>query len=134
MAVQEYKKSRHSAYLLHAHIVFVTKYRKKIFGDAHLEYLQFTMKSLCEELGVDLKDCNGESDHIHLLIEYPPTVQLTKLITSLKSVSSRRMRGQFADLCGAYRKPILWSRSYFVTSCGGAPLSIISNYVKNQRG
>ena len=134
MPMQEYHKSRHSAYLLHAHIVFVTKFRKKVFGDVHLAHLQFVIRSLCEDIGVDLKECNGEFHHIHLLIEYPPTVQLIKLVTSLKSVSSRRMRGQFSDLRSAYRKPLLWSRSYFMTSCGGAPLTIISEYVKNQRG
>jgi len=52
----------------------------------------------------------------------------------LKSVTSRRMRGDFIDLRAAYSKPVLWSRSYFASSCGGAPLDIIKQYIQNQRG
>ncbi|PKH68210.1 IS200/IS605 family transposase, partial [Psychrobacter sp. 4Dc] len=73
-------------------------------------------------------------DYIHMLIQYPPTVQLSKLVNNLKSVTSRRMRGDFIDLRAAYSKPVLWSRSYFASSCGGAPLDIIKQYIQNQRG
>jgi len=127
-------KSRHSAYLLHAHIVFVTKYRRKIFGDLHLEAFKNCAKEVCEDFEAELKECDGEADHVHLLIEYNPKVQLTKLINSLKAVSSRRLRNEFIDLRAAYDKPMLWSRSYFVGSCGGAPLEVVAQYVRNQRG
>lgn len=130
----QYKKSRHSAFLLHAHIVFVTKYRKKILSDLHHQAFRKAANQVCLENGVTLKECNGEGDHVHLLIDYQPSIQLTKLINSLKSVTSRRLRSEFSDLVGAYQKPILWSRSYFVSSCGGAPLEIVKEYIKNQQG
>lgn len=133
-SVYPIKKSRHSAYLLHAHIVFVTKYRRKVLGDLHLEAFRTAASEVCTEFEVELKECDGEADHIHLLIEYNPKVQLTKLINSLKAVTSRRLRHQFIDLRAAYDKPVLWSRSYFVGSCGGAPLEVVAQYVKNQRG
>jgi hypothetical protein len=60
-----------------------------------------------------------------MLVEYPPTVQLSKLVNSLKAVTSRRLRNEFLDLREAYSKPVLWSRSYFVGSCGGAPLEVV---------
>nr|URH11027.1 Transposase [Klebsiella pneumoniae] len=60
-----------------------------------------------------------------MLVEYPPTVQLSKLVNSLKAVTSRRLRNEFLDLREAYGKPVLWSRSYFVGSCGGAPLEVV---------
>ena len=71
---------------------------------------------------------------VHMLVEYPPTVQLSKLVNNLKAVTSRRLRNEFLDLREAYNKPVLWSRSYFVGSCGGAPLEVVKRYIKYQRG
>jgi len=65
-----------------------------------------------------------------MLIESPPTVQLSKLVNSLKAVASRRLRNEFLDLWAAYSKPELWSRSYLVGSCGGAPLEVVKRYIQ----
>ncbi|WP_074861402.1 IS200/IS605 family transposase, partial [Ectopseudomonas oleovorans] len=97
----QYKKSRHAAYLLHAHIVFVTKYRRKILADLHHQSFAVAARQVCHEADATLEECNGEADHVHLLVNYPPTVQLSKLINSLKAVTSRRLRQEFADLAGA---------------------------------
>ncbi|MGL5336180.1 MAG: IS200/IS605 family transposase [Enterovibrio sp.] len=128
------KKSRYAAYLLHVHLVFVTKYRKKILGDPHLASFNQYATEICREFGAELKECDGEADHIHMLIEYAPTMQLSVLIYSLKSVTSRRLRNEFSDLRTAYSKPVLWSRSYFAGSCGGAPLDVIKQYIQNLQG
>ena len=123
--MSEIYKNRHAAFNLHVHLVFITKYRKKVLGELHHEYFSQCVAEVCKSFNAELKECNGEADHIHMLIQYPPTVQLSKLVNNLKSVSSRRMRGDFIDLRAAYSKPVLWSRSYFASSCGGAPLDII---------
>lgn len=129
-----YETLRHSCYNLHCHIVFVTKYRKAILGEVHLSRLKEIFTELAKEANATLIECNGESDHIHLwLSTTPKTPSIAKLVNSFKAVSSRRLRSEFADIVGAYDKPVVWSRSYFAGSCGGAPLSIISDYVKNQR-
>ena len=60
-------------------------------------------------------------------------VPLTKLVNSLKGVSSRRMRQMHPTLRPRYRKGVLWSPSYFAASCGGAPVSIIRQYIERQR-
>lgn len=132
--MQEINRSRYSAYLLHVHIVFVTKYRRKVFGELHLEKLNQYAVEICGDFGAELKECDGEADHVHMLVEYPPTVQLSKLVNSLKAVTSRRLRNEFLDLRAAYNKPVLWSRSYFVGSCGGAPLEVVKRYIQHQRG
>ena len=126
-------KNRHSAYNLHVHLVFITKYRKKVLADNHLQYFKEVVAEICKDFGAELKECNGEGDHVHMLIQYPPTVQLSKMVNNLKSVTSRRMRANFIDLRAAYNKPVLWSRSYFAGSCGGAPLEIIKQYIQNQQ-
>ena len=131
--MSEIYKNRHSAYNLHVHLVFITKYRKKVLADNHLQYFKEVVAEICKDFGAELKECNGEGDHAYMLIQYPPTVQLSKMVNNLKSVTSRRMRANFIDLRAAYNKPVLWSRSYFAGSCGGAPLEIIKQYIQNQQ-
>ena len=131
--MSEIYKNRHSAYNLHVHLVFITKYRKKVLADNHRQYFKEVVAEICKDFGAELKECNGEGDHVHMLIQYPPTVQLSKMVNNLKSVTSRRMRANFIDLRAAYNKPVLWSRSYFAGSCGGAPLEIITQYIQNQQ-
>ena len=131
--MSEIYKNRHSAYNLHVHLVFITKYRKKVLADNHRQYFKEVVAEICKDFGAELKECNGEGDHVHMLIQYPPTVQLSKMVNNLKSVTSRRMTANFIDLRAAYNKPVLWSRSYFAGSCGGAPLEIIKQYIQNQQ-
>lgn len=77
---------------------------------------------------------NGEDDHVHLLLEYPPTVTLSKLVNALKGASSRALRKHRPQIARSYGlKSHLWSPSYFAASCGGAPLTVIRQYVENQR-
>jgi putative transposase len=76
----------------------VTKYRRKVFGELHLARINKGVAEICGDFGAELKKCNGEADHVHMLIEYPPTVQLSKLVNSLKVVTSRRLRNEFLDL------------------------------------
>ncbi len=102
--MQKYKinRSRHAAFLLHVHLVFVTKYRRKILGELHCAAFHQYAAEVCRDFGAELKESNGDVDHVHMLIEYPPTVQLSVLVNSLKAVTSRRLRNEFLDLRGAY--------------------------------
>lgn len=129
----EYRSGRHCVFLLHAHLIFTPKYRKRVFDGVHIEALRTIFTGVCESFGVTLTEFNGEADHVHLLVEFPPSVQLSTLVNSLKGVSSRRLRGQFPEMDKRCWKGVLWSRSYFAASCGGAPLSIIKQYVEQQQ-
>jgi putative transposase len=81
------------------------------------------MRVVCADFETELVEFNGENNHVHLLVNFPPKVALTKLVNSLKGVSSRRMRQEFPDLVRHYyRANKLWSGSYFAGSVGGAPL------------
>ena len=118
---------------MHLHIVFITKYRRKIFGELHLQSLEATFRELCMGFDAELKEFNGESDHVHLLISTSPnTPSVAKLVNSLKATSSRRIRREFNDVAGAFSKNVLWSRSYFAGTCGGAPLTVIRQYIEQQ--
>lgn len=90
-------------------------------------------KERCEAWGGRLVECNGETDHVHLLIELPPTVALADFVNALKTGTSRRLRNVYADhLRQFYDKPVLWSRSYCILTCGGAPLEILRQYIQQQ--
>lgn len=104
-----------------------------MFTATLLETCERTMREVCDNFDVTLVEFNGEPDHVHLLIEYPPTVQLSRLVNSLKGVSARVLR---RDHMPAIRRYLwgehFWSPSYFAGSVGGAPLDILKTYIENQ--
>jgi len=114
-------------------LVFVTKYRRHVFSKVHLESMRPILTAVCRDFEAKLVEFDGADDHVHLLVNYPPKVALSKLVNSLKGVSSRILRKQHPDLVRRYWKGVLWSPSYFAASCGGAPLSIVKQYIENQR-
>ena len=127
------RTGRHCVFLLHAHLVFVTKYRHNVFGDSHLQRLEEVFRSVGEDFECQLVEFNGEANHVHLLVNFPPKVALSKLVNSLKGVSSRRMRQEFPELARHYwRAKRLWSGSYFAGSVGGAPISGLRQYIEQQ--
>lgn len=77
---------------------------------------------MCRAMGAQLLALDGEHDHLHLLIEYPPKLSVSVLVNALKSTSSRLLRRDRPDIAARYCKGVLWSPSYFVASAGGAPL------------
>lgn len=76
---------------------------------------------------------DGEDDHVHLLVNYPPKVSVSALVNSLKGASSRVLRREQPGLKRRYWKGVLWSPSYFASSCGGAPISILRDYINQQQ-
>jgi putative transposase len=129
----EYRTGRHCVFQLHAHLVFTPKYRFDVFTKKHIQAMKEIFRVVCEAQNAELTEFNGESDHVHLLVNFPPHLNLSKLINSLKGVSSRLLRKEFPELEKRYWGGALWSRSYFAASCGGAPLEIIKQYVEQQR-
>jgi putative transposase len=130
---QAYRTGRHCVFTLHVHLVFVTKYRRNVLSEYAIRDLRVIFDKICENFEAQLIECNGEDDHVHLLVNYPPKVALSKLVNSLKGASSYRLRRMRPEVSGRYRNGVLWSASYFAASCGGAPISVIRQYVEQQR-
>ncbi|HEK0624900.1 TPA: IS200/IS605 family transposase [Proteus mirabilis] len=127
------RRGRHCVFLMHVHLVFVTKYRRKIFDQDAIEKLRGYFASVCADFDVERVEMDGERDHVHLLINYPPKLAISNLVNSLKGVSSRLLRRDRPDIAQRYYyKGVLWSPSYFAGSCGGAPISIIRQYIEQQ--
>lgn len=127
------RHGRHCVFNLHIHLVFLTKYRRSVFTEAVLEDLKEIFASVCQDFEAELVEFDGEKDHVHLLINYPPKVSVSRLVNSLKGVSSRLIRKKrYACIQDKLWAGALWSPSYFAASCGGAPISIIKQYIEQQ--
>lgn len=127
------RTGRHCVFVLHAHLVFATKYRHRVFEDRHLTRLEEITRAVCADFDVELAEFTGESEHVHLLVNFPPKIALARLVNSLKGVSSRRRRQEFPELAQHYwRANRLWSASYFTGSVGGAPLTMLRQYIEQQ--
>jgi putative transposase len=130
----EYRRGRNVVSALHAHMVFVTKYRRDVLTPELLTSCEQAMREVCTGFETTLLTFNGEHDHVHLLIEYPPKVALSKLVNSLKGVSARRLRFEHTGWVNQHSMHgHFWSPSYFVCSAGGAPLVKIREYIEQQR-
>ncbi|HHO7684286.1 TPA: IS200/IS605 family transposase, partial [Proteus mirabilis] len=106
---------------------------RKIFDQDAIEKWRGYFASVCADFDVGLVEMDGEWDHVHLLINYPPKLAISNLVNSLKGVSSRLLRRDRPDIAQRdYYKGVLWSPSYFAESCGGAPISIIRQYIEQQ--
>ena len=125
-----FRKERHSVTDLKVHLVCLTKYRRKIFTAESLDVIHNTFKEVARKMDFQILEFNGEPDHVHSLIEYPPKLSLSQIVNALKGVSSRRY-GQ-AGFPKPYGKDALWSPSYFASSFGGATLEVLKEYIKNQ--
>ncbi len=100
---------------------------------SHQLSLQEVFADVCSDFGAELVECDGENDHVHLLVNYPPKVAVSKLVNSLKGVSSRLIRKKnYPSIRNALWGESLWSPSYFSGTCGGAPLAIVKEYIQSQ--
>jgi REP-associated tyrosine transposase len=126
------RRGRHCVFKMHVHLVFVAKYRRRIFDKDAIARLRLIFSDVCSGFGADLVEINGERDHVHLLVEYPPSIAVARLVNSLKGVSSRLLRKERPDLQNRYWQGVLWSPSYFAASCGGAPIEILRQYIEQQ--
>jgi putative transposase len=128
------RRGRTCVFLLHAHLVFVTKYRRRVFTKSTFQEARKIFQDVCCDFGAELVEFEGEGDHVHLLVNYPPKIAISRLVNSLKGVSSRLLRKQGHPLILKYLwGGCLWSPSYFAGSCGGAPIAVIRKYIESQQ-
>ncbi len=124
------RRGRKCVFMLHVHLIFLTKYRGDIFKENHLETLKQIFIKVCDDFDADLIEFNGGTDHAYVLITYPAKFSVTKLVNSLKGVSSRRLKKIHPELLqSSYLKNVLWSPSYFAGSVGGASMDAIKEFI-----
>ncbi|BAZ40296.1 transposase [Calothrix sp. NIES-4101] len=130
------RKGSHAVFKIQLHIVFVTKYRKNVINQAILTKLGEVFSRVCEKRKCELLEFNGEENHVHLLVDVHPDNNISQMISSLKSASSRIIRKEFEDYLKQYywkkEDPSFWTDAYCVLSAGGAPPEIVKEYIKGQ--
>lgn len=140
------KHNNNVTYRCHYHVVWCPKYRRKVItsldpkldnppidGDPGPvdERLKQIIREVCKETGNDILELETMPDHVHLLVDCDPQYGINRLVRLIKGRTSRYLRSEFPSL--KRRLPTLWTNSYFVATVGGAPLSIVKQYVQNQR-
>ena len=131
---EEIRRGRHCVFKLHVHLVFVTKYRRNVFTKRVLDDIKVIFSKICSDFEAELVEFDGEGDHVHLLVNYPPKHSVSKIVNSLKGASSRLIRKrEYPEIHSLLWGGALWSPSYFAGSCGGAPIEVIRQYIEQQK-
>ncbi|HAK3431663.1 TPA: IS200/IS605 family transposase [Salmonella enterica] len=130
--LEGFLRKRHSVSKLVVHLIFTTKYRRRLFYGRMIGQLQHAFGSAAAKLECEIIEMEGEPDHVHLLVAYPPKLAVSVMVNNLKSVSSRLLRQQNTHLRMQSKTGLLWSRSYFVCSAGGATIETLRAYVQSQ--
>lgn len=131
---QAMRTMNHAAFEIYYHITFQVKYRHKCITLDMLTRMESIFRDTLIKWRSNLVSFSGEIDHIHMVIETHPSLNLSQLIANLKTVSSRYLRKEYAEHLSKYFwKPYFWSKSYGIKSISrGADLDKIIEYVQNQ--
>ena len=127
----KYKSNRNVVYSCKYHVVWCPKYRRKVLVNGVDIRLKELITQICQEIQVEIIEMEIMPDHVHLLIEVDPQFGIHKAVKLIKGRTSRILRTEFPYL--KTKLPTLWTNSYFVSTVGGAPLSVINQYVENQK-
>ncbi|MDM9379736.1 IS200/IS605 family transposase [Chlorogloeopsis sp. ULAP01] len=132
----KFRKASHAVFSIHLHVILVAKYRKDVITQDILSKLQEVLSRVCEKRKCMLLEFSGEENHVHLLIDFHPDNNISQLVGSLKSASSRIIRKEFQDYLKSFywkaKDPSFWTDAYSVVSVGGAPLEIVKEYIRAQ--
>lgn len=129
------RKGSHSVFSVRLHFVFVTHYRRKVLNAEMLNRLKQMIEQVSNKMDCQLIEFNGESDHIHILLDFHPKNSIAAVVGSLKSATARMLKKEFPEEVKKYYwgKVSFWSNSYYVSSCGGAPIEVLKKYIQNQQ-
>ena len=125
----DYYTNRHSCFLLQYHLVLVTKYRHPVIKDELEQYLLSYTNDYFKERSMTIRAIETMPDHMHILFDAPPQINLADFINAFKSASSRKIRQQFAEQL----KPYFWSLSYFIGSVSEKTTSAVEHYIQHQK-
>lgn len=131
MGELRYKSHKNVSYSCKYHVVWCPKYRRKVLTEAITKRLTTIMDEVCQEHQAEVLSLEVMPDHVHLLVECDPQFGIHKLVRLMKGRSSRLLRQEFPDL--KRKLPTLWTNAYFVSTVGGTPLSVMKQYIENQK-
>ena len=124
-----YRKGSHSVFSIHLHLVWITKYRKKVLSGAIAQRTRALIRSICERYQVEIMQGHISRDHIHLFVSIPPSLAVSKLVQQLKGKTSYTMLNEFPELRRQYWGRHIWARGHFCCSSGNVTDDMIRQYI-----
>ena len=130
----ELDTNAHSVFLLHYHLVLVTKYRRKVIDGAISQRAKEIFENIAPTYKISVQEWNHTQDHIHILFKAQPKTEMSKFINAYKSASSRLIKKEFPIVTKKLWKEYFWSTSFCLLTTGGAPLEVVRKYIESQGG
>ncbi len=130
--MENYRKSSHTVYDLKYHLVWVTKYRKRVLRGEIAERVRNLIREICKARDVEIIKGHISSDHVHLFLSVPPHLSVSQLTQSLKGKTSRKMMMEYKSLSRAFWGRHIWARGYFAASSGNVTDEVIMKYIEQQ--
>lgn len=130
--MQNYRKTSHTTYDCKYHIVWITKYRKKVLGGEVGKRVRELVREICNRNDVEILKGHVSRDHVHLFVSVPPHLAISKLLQYLKGKSSYKLMQENKQLSRVFWGRHLWARGYFVATSGNITDEVILEYIKNQ--
>ena len=127
-----YQHGSHTAFSIHLHLVWITKYRKKVLDGAVSVRVRDLLRTICQRENVDIIRGHVSNDHIHLLVSIPPQVTISRLVQKLKGKTSYKLLHEFPHLRKTYWGRHFWARGYFCCSSGNVTDEVIKQYIEKQ--
>ena len=121
----------HLVYSCQYHVIWCTKYRRKVLDETIQKRLHELICSKQTELEFKVRASEVMEDHVHLIIENNPKVPVTRTVGMIKGFTSRELREEFPYLKS--RLPSLWTRSKFISSVGSVSLEVVKKYIEAQK-
>ena len=131
--IYDLDRSSHSVYTLQYHFVQCVKFRKKaLVNPLVINLIKQTIKDISERFEVNILNIEADKDHFHMLFKTKPTIDMSKYINAIKTISSREIRRNYPEVLKMLWKDAFWSRSYFLATTGQVTLDVLKKYVDNQ--
>ncbi|MFH1665068.1 MAG: IS200/IS605 family transposase [Candidatus Omnitrophota bacterium] len=125
------RSNRNIVYSCKYHVVWCPKYRRKVLVKEVERRLKEIIIEQAARRDAEIIEMEIMPDHVHMLVEVDPRYGIHKLIKNVKGATSHILRKEFKHL--RTKLPTLWTNSYFISTVGGAPLSIIKQYIESQK-
>ena len=128
----ELDNNAHSVFLLYYHLIFVVKYRRKVFDDEISNRAKEIFEYIAPKYNILLQEWNHDGDHVHILLKAHPNTEISKFINAYKSASSRLLKKEYPAIRNQLWKERFWSQSFCLLTSGGAPIDVIKSYIESQ--
>ena len=129
----DYRHGSHTKFMIHLHLVWITKYRKKVLRGAVAYRVRDIIREICAREDVDIIKGHVSQDHVHVFVSIPPHVTISRLVQKLKGKSSHKLLSEFPHVRKVYWGRHFWARGYFCCSSGNVTDDVIKQYIENQQ-